>query len=212
MKLRLPPFLLGVAVAGAAELALGLLLYARPGFLRAVTVILAVQLAALATGLATAPARNRHGLWGPSAALAMRWRWLLAVLSFVVGALAAGGWSILGGLAGSPLRRGIGLAALGALPLLTAGGVLGGLAARSPGVRVMAWATCGAAVGAWALGGVLLPRVVPTSLFLIGTILLSAGALLDGSVDRDRFISEERQGVIPVEALAPDPPGEDGAA
>jgi hypothetical protein len=202
-----------MAVVGAAELAVGLLLYARPGFLRALTVILAVQLVALATGLATAPARTAQGHWSPRAALSMRWRWLLAVISFVVGAVAAGGWSLLGGLAGSGIQRGVGLAALGALPLLTAGGVLGGLAARSPHVRVMAWAVSGAAVGAWALGGVLLPRVVPTSLFLIGTILLSAGALLDGGVDRDRFEREAAAGVVGVETLAPDgPPGETESA
>jgi hypothetical protein len=193
-----------MAVVGAAELAVGLLLYDRPGFLRALTVILAVQLAALATGLATAPARTPQGHWGPGAALSMRWRWLLAVASFVVGAVAAGGWSLLGGLAGSATQRGVGLAALGALPLLTTGGVLGGLASRSPDVRVVAWAVSGAAVGAWALGGVLLPRMVPTSLFLVGTILLSAGALLDGAVDRERFLREESEGVISIEALAPD--------
>lgn len=204
VRLRLPPFLLGMAVVGAAELAVALLLYVRPGFLRALTVILAVQLAALATGLATAPARNAWGRWTPRAALSMRWRWLLAVLSFVVGAVAAGGWSLLGGLEGSAVQRGVGLAALGALPLLTAGGVLGGLSARSPEVRITAWAASGAAVGAWGLGGVLLPRVVPTSLFLIGTILLSAGALLDGAVDRERFMDEEAEGVIPVEDLAPE--------
>jgi hypothetical protein len=77
----------------------------------------------------------------------------------------------------------------------------------------MAWAVSGAAVGAWVLGGLLLPRVVPTSLFLIGTILISAGALLDGSVDRDRFAEETASGVVAVEALAPDgwpPDGEAG--
>jgi hypothetical protein len=219
MKRVLPPLVVGVVALGAAELSLSLFLYARPGFLRALTVLLAVQLASLAVGLATAPDRNAAGEWTVDAALALRWRWLLAVAALGVSSVAAGGWSLLSGLEGSSTQRGVAVAALASLPLLTLGGVLGGLAARSPHLRVGAWAVAGGAVGATLLGAGLLTTLLPASMLLGSTILISAAALLDGRVDRAWFDREITDGsvdegvpsiatlapdVLPVEFLAPD--------
>jgi hypothetical protein len=208
-----------VAVA-SAELSLSLLLYSRPGFLRALTVLVVVQLASLAVGLATGPRRDSKGLWGVEAAAMLRWRWLLSVVALGVAAFAAGGWSLLGGLGGSATQRGVAVAALASLPLLTLGGVLAGLSARGSDTRVGAWATAGGAVGAAVLGTVLLTRILPASVLLGSTILVSVGALLDGPNDPvllqdgaegDGAESEvpsvatlAPDGVIPVEFLAPD--------
>lgn len=217
----IPPFLAGAVAVGVAELSLSLLLYARAGFLRALTVLLGVQLASLAVGLATAPTRDAEGRWTAHAAVSLRWRWLIAVAALGVSAIAAGGWSLLGGLGGTPTQRGVAVAALASLPLLTLGGVMGGLAARSPGARVGAWAAAGGAAGAALLGTLLLTRLLPTSLLLGATVLVSAAALFDGGLDRaeaglvaggaapdDDIISIDSlapEGVIPVEFLAPDP-------
>jgi hypothetical protein len=220
----LPPLIVGAVTVGSAELSLSLLLYSRPGFLRALTVLLGVQLASLAVGLATGPGRGPDGRWTAQAAATLRWRWLLSVIALGVAAFAAGGWSLLGGLGGSPAQRGVAVAALASLPLLTLGGVLGGLAARSPHVRVGAWATAGGAIGAAVLGTVLLTRLLPASMLLGSTILISIGALLDGRHDRALFEDYPDaepdipsvgafapDGVLPIEFLAPDPPRTSGA-
>lgn len=213
----LPPLIVGAIAVGSAELSLSLLLYSRPGFLRALTVLLGVQLASLAVGLATAPRRDTDGRWTTDAAVTLRWRWLLSVAALGVSAFAAGGWSLLGGLGGSAAERGMAVAALASLPLLTLGGVLGGLAARSPNARVGAWAAAGGAIGAAVLGTVLLTRLLPASMLLGSTILVSVGALLDGRHDRDLLAPPDDvepeipsigalapDGVVPVEYLAPD--------
>ena len=215
MRRVLPPFLVGAVALVAAELALSLLLYARPGFLRALTAVLGVQLASLAVGLALGPRRTAEGEWTVDAAVSLRWRWLLAVGALAVASVAAGGWTLLGGLGGTALQRGVAVSALGALPLLTLGAVLGGLAARSPEVRVGAWAAGGGAVGAALLGGVLLTRVLPVSLLVGSAMVVSFAAILDGRLDRRRFGADDEEilsidalapdGVIPIEHLAPDP-------
>lgn len=208
MRRSLPPLLVGAVAVGAAELSLSLLLYARAGFLRALTVLLGVQLASLAVGLATGPRRTPEGEWTPEAALALRWRWLLSVAALGVSAVAAGGWSLLGGLGGTMVQRGVAVAALASLPLLTLGGVLGGLAARSPDSRVGAWATAGGALGAVVLGSLLLTRLLPASLLLGSTIVVSAAALVDGRIDRERFAlalaGDDDEGILSIDALAPD--------
>lgn len=210
MRRAFPPFVVGLVALAAAELSLSLLLYARPGFLRALTVLLGVQLASLSVGLATAPRRDPDGGWTVDSALALRWRWLLSVAALGVAAVAAGGWSLLGGLGGTMSQRGLAVAAMASLPLLTLGGVLGGLAERSADTRVGAWATAGGAVGAALLGTLLLTRLLPASLLLSATILVSFAALVDGRLDRERFeiLSIDAlapDGVIPIEQLAPDP-------
>lgn len=220
VKRALPPFIVGAVTVGAAELSLSLLLYARAGFLRALTVLLGVQLASLAVGLATGPGRNAEGAWTVDAALSLRWRWLLSVAALGVSAVAAGGWSLLGGLGGTMAQRGVAVAALASLPLLTLGGVLAGLSARSPGTRVGAWAAAGGATGAALLGSLLLTRLLPASLLLGSTVLVAAAALVDGGLDRERFADDDGSstddgvlsidalapdGIVPVELLAPDP-------
>lgn len=212
MRRLIPPFVVGAVIVGAAELSLSLLLYARAGFLRALTVLLGVQLASLAVGLATAPARDAEGRWTTDAAVSLRWRWLVAVAALGVSSVAAAGWSLLGGLGGTVTQRGVAVAALVSLPLLTLGGVLGGLAARSPGVRVGAWAAAGGATGAALLGTLFLTRLLPTSLLLGGTVLISAAALFDGALDRggasEDILSIDAlapEGIVPIEFLAPDP-------
>ncbi len=207
MRTIVPPLIVGAVSVGSAELSLSLLLYSRPGFLRALTVLLAVQLASLAVGLATAPRRDSERRWTVDSAANLRWRWLLSVAAVGVAAFAAGGWSLLGGLGGSAAERGVAVAALASLPLLTLGGVLGGLAARSPDARVGAWAAAGGAIGAAVLGTVLLTRLLPASMLLGSTILISIGALLDGRHDRALLdpLDDGAEPEIPsVEALAPD--------
>lgn len=207
MRKVLPPLIVGAVSVGSAELSLSLLLYSRPGFLRALTVLLAVQFASLAVGLATAPGRNAKGVWTVQAATTLRWRWLLSVVALGLAAFAAGGWSLLGGLGGSATQRGVAVAALASLPLLTLGGVLGGLSARSRDLRVGAWAAAGGALGAAVLGTVLLTRLLPASMLLGSTILLSIGALLDGRLDVALYEADDayEPDVQSTQTLAPEP-------
>jgi hypothetical protein len=214
VRRRLPPFIVGAVAVLTAELTLSLLLFARPGFLRALTAILAVQLASLAVGLAVGPRRSASGEWTVNSAVALRWRWLLAVASLGVAAVAAAGWSLLGGLGGTSLQRGVAVSALGALPLLTTGAVLSGLAQRDPDARVGAWTAAGGAFGAALLGGVLLTRVLPVSMLVGAALFVSFAAILDGGIDRARFAAEDDilsiddlapDGIVAIEHLAPDP-------
>ncbi len=219
MRRIIPPILIGAVAVGVAELALSLLLYAEAGFLRALTVLLAVQLGSLAVGLGTAPGRGEGG-WSVEAAGALRWRWLAAVAALGIASVVAAGWSFLGGLGGSVTQRALAVVTLAALPMLVVGGVLGGLIARSPHRRIDAWAAAGGAMGATLLGTVVLTRLLPTSVLLGATVLTSAAALIDGSIDRlewpgsadetddDSIVSIDRlapDGVIPIASLAPTP-------
>ena len=115
----IPPLLVGAAAAASAELALGLLLYVRGGFVSALTVVLCVQTGALALGLGTAP-RDAAPPWP-----GVRRAWLLLVSAYVGGAVLAASWEALGGLAASWTTRGLGLALLTALPLYASGLLLG---------------------------------------------------------------------------------------
>ena len=74
----------GAVAVLAAELTLSLLLFARPGFLRALTAILAIQLLSLAVGFGVGPRRDSSGAWTVEAAVSLRWRWLFAVASLAV--------------------------------------------------------------------------------------------------------------------------------
>ncbi|MBT8336021.1 MAG: hypothetical protein KJO11_05415 [Gemmatimonadetes bacterium] len=218
MRRILPPFIAGAVAVLTAELTLSLLLFARPGFLRALTAILAIQLASLAVGFGVGPRRDAQGAWTVAAAVSLRWRWLFAVASLAVAAAAAAGWSLLGGLGGTALQRGVAVAALGALPLMTLGAVLGGVAQRTPSARVAVWAALGGAFGAALLGGVLLTRVLPVSMLVGSALFVSFAAILDGGIDRaefdegaaedDAILSIDAlapEGVIEIERLAPDP-------
>lgn len=178
-----PPFLVGLVAAVAAEISVGLLLYSGPGLLRSLTVVLATLLAALALGLWTAPAAHR-----PDLVELIRRRWLVALVAFTLAAVAAGAWSVLGGLASGAATRGVGLAFLAGLPLYAVGSVLGGVAAAADGRpgRVAASAAGGAAVGAVFTSAVLVPNLVPASIFLFCLIAISGGALLHGRTLDDR--------------------------
>jgi hypothetical protein len=173
-----PPFIVGACLASAGELAVGLLVYAGPGFLRSVTTVLAVESAALGVGLWNAP--------GPSLDLSdvMRRRWLTCLLSFLVATLFAAAWSIVGELAGSALGQGVGLAALAGLPLYAGGALLGGLSSmevrgeRVGPATVGAHAAFGAVLGLLITGAALTRVLTPSSLMLACIILLSAAGLI----------------------------------
>lgn len=174
----MPPFIVGACLASAAELAVGLLVYAGPGFLRSVTTVLAVEAAALGVGLWNAP--------GPSLdpSDVMRRRWLTCLLSFLVATLFAAAWSIVGELAGSALGQGVGLAALAGLPLYAGGALLGGLSSmevrgeRVGPATVGAYAAFGAVLGLLITGAALTRVLTPSSLMLACIILLSAAGLI----------------------------------
>ena len=152
-----PPFLVGASAAIVAEVAVGILLYAGPGFERSLTVILAIEGVALAAGLWSAPSP------GPDLVDRMRRRWLLCLLAFVMAALFGGAWSLLDVLGEGRSSQGLGLAILAAIPLYATGSVLGGMASIAssdpggsrPGPG--AAASLGAGVG-FIVTGLLLPR------------------------------------------------------
>ena len=173
-----PPFAVGVAGATAAEVGLGLLLYAPGGFLGALTLILCVEMAALAAGLWCAQ-REEDPPW-----VGVRRAWLLLLLTYVAGALTAVGWEVLGGLASSRLSRGLGLAFLGAFPLYGTGLVLGasGSGEGDWSVRIGVPAVIGAAVGfamvGLSSGGL---RIAPLP-YVTGLIVVAAGSLVQSRI------------------------------
>lgn len=173
-----PPFAVGVAGATAAEVGLGLLLYAPGGFLGALTLILCVEMAALAAGLWCAP-REAAPPW-----VGVRRAWLLLLLTYVAGALTAVGWEVLEGLASSRLSRGLGLAFLGVFPLYGTGLVLGasGSGEGDWSVRTGVPAVIGAAVGFAMVGlshGGL--RIAPLS-YVTGLVVVAAGSLVQSRI------------------------------
>lgn len=178
----LPAFLVGLCAATAAEVAVGLLLYAGPGLMRSVTTILGVEAAALGIGMWTAPGPR------PDLVDALRRRWLLSLFAFLAATLFSASWSIVQTVGGSRLGQGLGLAFVAGLPLYACGAVLGGTAAAMAGEGdarpggVGAAAFLGAALG-FALTGLTLPKVpTPASLLVVCLVLLSAGGLVLGSV------------------------------
>lgn len=177
-----PAFVLGVCTAAAAEIAVGLLLYAGPGLMRSLTTILGVEAAALGVGLWTAPGPR------PDLVESLRRRWLLSLTAFLIATLFSAFWSVVQAVGGSALGQGLGLAFMAGLPLYANGGVLGAMAtavASEPGARpatVGAPAFLGAAVG-FAATGISLPQVLtPASLLMVCLVLLSAGGLVYGSI------------------------------
>lgn len=197
----LPPFLVGLASVVATEISLGLLLYSGAGFLRALTLVLAILLGALALGFWSAPGDAPDRIVD-----AVRRRWLLVLLAYAGAAVTAGAWSWLGGLASRSATRGLGLAFLAALPLYGSGTVLGAIGVSRPGraVGVAVAAAAGAAAGAVLTGVILVPSVYPVSMYGLCLVLLSGGALVHGRVlDRhseERLVDEESSlfGVVRV--------------
>lgn len=179
----MPPFLVGISAAVAAEVAAGMLLYGGPGLARSVTTVLAVEAAALAAGLA-APAPH------PGERGQLRGRWLLALTAFLVAASFATVWAVVPSLGSGRLGQGLGLAVLAALPLYACGALLGGFTAERTAAavvrrrlprrrsRIAPVAALGAATGFLATG-VLLPRApMPASLMVGCLVLLSLGAMV----------------------------------
>lgn len=178
----LPPLLVGASAAIAAEVAIGILLYSGPGFVRSLTVILGVEGAAFACGLWSAP----HA--GADLVERLRHRWLLSLFAFLLAAIYGTAWSVVQVLGEGFLGQGIGLAILAGLPLYSAGAVVGGVAVAAhsdPGGRLPgpgAPAAAGAALG-FVLTGFLLPRApMPASLLIGCLIMLSLGGMVFGTV------------------------------
>ena len=177
-----PPLLIGVSAAIAAEVSMSMLLYGGPGFVRSLTTVLAVQGLAFAGGLWNRPSGD-HDLVDR-----IRHRWLLCLGAFVAAAVFGTAWSVFPALSDGGLGQGAGLAFLAAFPLYAAGGVLGGmsvLAATDAGERLSApgaAAAAGAALG-FVLTGLALPRVpLPASLIVASVVLLSLGGMIFGVV------------------------------
>ena len=178
----LPPLLVGVSAAVAAEVAMAVLLYGGPGFVRSLTTVLAVEGLALAGGLWTAPAP------GPDVVDRVRRRWLACLFAFVAAAVFGTTWSLFPAVSEGAVGQGAGLALLGALPLYTSGSVLAGMAAvarTDPGGRLSppgAAAAAGAALG-FVLTGLALPQIpLPASLIVACLVLLSLGGMIYGGV------------------------------
>jgi len=175
----LPPFLVGLATAIAAEVSVGLLLYAGEGLLRATTLLLATLLGAFSLGLWSAPRWE-----GDRTVAAIRRRWLLALLAYAVGASTTAAWTMLGGLASSGFTRGLGLALLAGGPMYGSGVVLGALSggAIAPAVSIGAAAAAGAAFGVVATGWILVPYLTPLSMYAVTLVALTGGAAVHGFV------------------------------
>jgi hypothetical protein len=178
----MPALLVGASAAIAAEVAVSILLYASPGFMRSLTTVLAIQGVALGLGLHTVPAKPTHLVER------MRLRWLFCLGAFVAAAIFGTLWSMVESLGAGPLGQGLGLTVLAGLPLLACGSVLGGmgaLAEADPSRRLPrpgATAALGAALG-FVVTGALLPRAPIAASLLVGClVLLSAGAMVYGTM------------------------------
>lgn len=195
------PFAVGISCAVAAEVAIGLLLYAGPGFVRSLTILLTVEAAALAAGL-WLPYPAREPVDG------LRRRWLSAMMAFLAATVFGTLWTLRPDIGSGSVGQGIGLAVLAGLPLYTCGALLTGLAQeaqetdarRKP--RVAAPGAFGAAVG-FALTGLLLPRAPTPSSLLVGClVLLSMGGMAYGVVraarGRKRIVAQGCIGPPPV--------------
>lgn len=182
----LPSFLVGAALAVVAEVSVGLLLYGGPGFIPALSVILAVVLLALGVGLWMGGSGE-----GEDPVEIARRRWLLALVSVSAAAVFSGLWEIFQGFGAVALTQGLGLAFLAALPMY-AGGLLlaqlGGLGAGGGSPRAGAAALAGAGIGVLLAGHLFFPTLSPTAILLLCLMALSAAALLHGRI-LDRRVS-----------------------
>jgi hypothetical protein len=186
----LPALLVGASAAVGAEVAIAILLYDGAGMVRSLTTILAVEAAAFAGGLWSAP-RGDHDL-----VERLRRRWLLCMLVYFAAAVFGTLWSI-EVLGEARWVQGAGLAVLAALPLYSAGNVLGGLAVAArtdlgrrltaPGSAAAMGAACG-----FVFTGFLLPRApMPASLLVACLVMLSLGGMIFGTVLASRTDVEE---------------------
>ncbi len=200
--------MVGAAAAVAANMAIGLLLFSGRGLLRALSLILAVELLALAAGLWGEP---RHQ--GRALVESIRRRWFLCLLTFMGAAVFTTTWTVVGGFGAVGGTQAIGLTLVGALPVYGAGNLLAGMArfnstiGGTPGT-VGVPATLGGAVGMALTGLWALTELYPPSVFLFVLVFLSASALVHGAVldrgMRDAHASERTSPeVVDVAALAP---------
>jgi hypothetical protein len=184
-----PPLLVGASAAIAAEVAIGILLYAGPGLMRSLTTILAVESVAFAAGLWHGPMLSGNEVDR------LRLRWLLCLGSFAGAAMFGTSWSVIESMGGGAVGQGLGLAILAALPLYTCGLILAGMAKVTGGTDRPgsgASAALGAALG-FVVTGVLLPRApIPSSLLVACLVMLSAAGLLFGVVIAGRAVVHVR--------------------
>lgn len=175
----IPPFVIGLAAATVGEVAIGLLLYSGEGLMRALAIILATEIGALGLGLMAAPGRNH-----PNLVDALRRRWMVCLMVFMVAAGFSTLWTLRPGAVATVVSQAFGLALLGGLPLYAAGNLFGTMASLrelrgNVGPRIGASAALGAALGVMAAGyGV--PRLSAPSVLLFLMVLLSVGALIQG--------------------------------
>jgi hypothetical protein len=184
--------------------------------MRSLTTLLAVEGAALAAGLHTAP--------GPGPALVdrLRRRWLFCLAVFLVAASYGTLWSLIESLGQGRLGQGVGLALLAALPLFGCGTLLGGMSAMTGSdptgalPKVGASAALGAGLGFIATGA-LLPRApIPASLLVGCLMLLSGAGMIYGSMIGEAprppeepaadVVAAESEAVAVVDGQAPPPP------
>jgi len=167
-----------VAVSG--YLAVGMLLFENEGMFRALTVILTVELGALALGFGSPVSPGREAFQ------ALRRRWFFFLSALTGAAVFALAWSIFGGLGGTALTQGLGLALLGGLPLYGAGLLFVALVRVSREARtdtgVAGAGALGACLGVLFTGTVGIARVGAPALLLFLLMILSATALAQGSV------------------------------
>lgn len=173
-----PSFLVGLALSLLGEVAAGLLLYGGPGFLPALSIILATLLAALAAGaVGSAGGSEKDGVDQ------VRQHWVLLLVATTVASGYALAWEAFGGFGAGALGQGLGLAVLAAVPYYLGGRVLAFLAAL-PGTRtrgrVAATALGGAATGVLAVGYLLFPIFTPGSATLLALAAVAAGARFHG--------------------------------
>jgi hypothetical protein len=179
----MPALMVGAATAIAAEVAIGILLYASVGFMRSLTTVLAIEGVALAAGLHTAPSGER-----PELVERLRRRWLFCLGTFIAAAIYGTLWSLFEGLGGGRFGQGVGLALLAGLPMFACGSLLGGMGALAEDdtsgllLRPGAAAALGAGLGFVATGA-LLPRApIPASLLVGCLVLLSGGGMIYGAL------------------------------
>lgn len=176
----LPPFLVGLAVAVSGYLAVGMLLFEDAGMFRALTVILGVELGALALGLGSGVRP------GTSPGDALRGRWLFLLFTLAAAAAFAVAWTLLGGMGGAALTQGLGLALLGGLPPYAAGLLLAGMGhhafERDDPRSVGGPAALGASTGVLFTGTIGMARVGAPALLLLLLMGLSVTALVQGWV------------------------------
>ncbi|GMR12497.1 MAG: hypothetical protein BMS9Abin29_0686 [Gemmatimonadota bacterium] len=188
----MPPLVLGLAAATVAEVAVVLLLYSGEGLMRALAIILATEIGALALGLMAAP-----NLDYPNLVDALRRRWMVCLVVFMVATGFAILWSFRPGAGTTAVYQALGLALLGGLPLYSAGTLFGAMASLRMslggiGPRIGASGAIGAAIGILA-ASYAVPRLSAPSVLLFLMVLLSGGALIQGMglVDEPRGTADE---------------------